>query len=264
MMKTLLFLVIVGFAVYWFALRGGGCGAKDALACPAPALEEGVGLTLNAREVCRGAGYLCTDRASFQVMRWPLDKGKLRVRMRMPEFADAETGRQLRDAAIEGIMEWNNHPFPIVVDSGKYTVRMWDIGVVWSQGLFNEAAGLLRQRADEKGKRFEFAVDGLTVVVPPISTGEPLAIAPSSDPEAIMAQIKANVMGEKMGPALLTRVKAVAMHEMGHALGLLHSDSEDDIMFPQYKPGITKARASTRDLRTVDTLYTLPNGAMVQ
>jgi predicted Zn-dependent protease len=79
-----------------------------------------------------------------------------------------------------------------------------------------------------------------------------------------MAQIKGNLTGDKMGPALLTRVKAVAMHEMGHALGLLHSDSEDDIMFPQYKPGITKARASTRDLRTVDTLYTLPNGAMVQ
>ena len=54
------------------------------------------------------------------------------------------------------------------------------------------------------------------------------------------------------------------MHEMGHALGLLHSDSEDDVMFPQLRPGATQVRVSGRDLRTVDALYALPNGATVQ
>jgi hypothetical protein len=35
-------------------------------------------------------------------------------------------------------------------------------------------------------------------------------------------------------------------------------------MFPQFRPGFTQARASSRDLHTVDALYRLPNGAMVQ
>src|SRR5258708_31932717 len=70
------------------------------------------GLTVSAAEVCRTAGYLCADRGSFQIARWQLDKGKLRVRVRLPEFVDAETARELREAAIEGIMEWGRPSVP--------------------------------------------------------------------------------------------------------------------------------------------------------
>ena len=253
----------VAFAVYWFGLRG-GCGTRGAIACPAPALEEGVGVTLNAAEVCPAAGFLCPGRGSFQVARWQLDKGKLRVRVRLPDFVDAETAHQIRDAAIEGIKEWDGHPFPLVIDTSKYTLRLWDIGVVWSEGLFTESAGLVHQRGSVDGKRFVFAVDGLAVVVPPIAGEGPLVIKPTSDPGALLAQVRAMTEGQKMGPALLAQIKAIAMHEMGHALGLMHSDSEDDIMFAQFRPGVTKVRASARDLRTVDALYALPNGATVQ
>jgi hypothetical protein len=44
----------------------------------------------------------------------------------------------------------------------------------------------------------------------------------------------------------------------------MHSDSQDDIMYPRYERGVTKARVSARDLRTVDALYALPNGATVE
>jgi hypothetical protein len=144
----------VAFAIYWFGFRGAGCGKPGAIACPAPALEEGVGETLNAAEVRRGAGDLCAGRvSSFQVQRWQLDKGKLRVRVRLPEFVDAETGRELRAAAIEGIMEWDRHPFPLAIDTDNFTFRFWDIGVVWTQGLYGDQAGVLNQRGTVDWRR---------------------------------------------------------------------------------------------------------------
>lgn len=238
-MKTLIFLVAVGgIAVYWFVFRP-VCGTSGALACPARELEEGVGVSLTRREVCPGAGYLCTGRGAFQVVRWPLDKGKIRVRMRLPEFVDEKTALQLREAAIEGIMEWDGHPFPIVIDTSQFTVHLWDIGVIWSQGLYSDNAGQATGGGRPDGKRIIYNVEGLAIVVPPIARGE-------------------------MDSALLTQIKAIAMHEMGHTLGLAHSDSQEDIMYPRYERGVTRARASARDLATVDALYALPNGATVE
>ena len=236
-MKVLIFLVAVGgIAVYWFFFRP-VCGTSGALACPARELEEGVGVSLARREVCPGAGYLCTGRGAFQVFRWPLDKGRIRVRMRLPEFVGEKAALQLREAAIEGIMEWDGHPFPIVIDTSQFTVHLWDIGVIWSQGLYSDNAGQATGGGGVDGKRVVYSVEGLAIVVPP---------------------------GQEMGSALLTQIKAIAMHEMGHTLGLGHSDSPEDIMYPRYERGVTRARASARDLATVDALYALPNGATVE
>jgi hypothetical protein len=44
----------------------------------------------------------------------------------------------------------------------------------------------------------------------------------------------------------------------------MHSDSERDIMYPQYTPGATPDAPSGRDLRTVEALYALPNGAALR
>ena len=247
-------------AAWWFGLRE-GCGTRGAIACPDKALEEGVGMTLNAAEVCPDAGYLCEGRGGFQVMRWQLDQGKLRVRVSLPDFVEPDAARQIRDAAAEGIKAWDRHPFPIVVETGKFPLRLSDIAIAWSEGTGAGHAGL---RGNPDGKRYVFAVDMVSVQVPPIGAPGQLTLTPGSDPAAMIAQLQKMTGAQEMGPALLARIKATAMHEMGHALGLFHSRSADDIMFPEYRAGVTEVRASERDLATVDALYRLPNGAMVQ
>jgi hypothetical protein len=238
----------IAYGLYRYAVRS-GCGTGNAIACPEPALEEGVGVTLNAAEVCPSAGYLCVGRNRFQVARWPLDKGRLRIRVPLPDFLDDDTARQARDAAIEGIMAWDGHPFPIVIDAGAFTLHTWDIRVVWTEGLNNGAEGQMRVGWKVEGKRIAFDTDGLAVVVPPIA--------------GLLA--KAGVVpAQDMQEILLSRIKAAAMHEMGHGLGLLHSDLASDIMFPQMSNDAALYRVSARDLATVDALYALPNGASVQ
>ncbi len=59
-------------------------------------------------------------------------------------------------------------------------------------------------------------------------------------------------------PILSPELLAVAVHELGHAMGLAHSSDPDDVMFPVTRT----ARLSQRDRSTLALLYELPLGTV--
>jgi predicted Zn-dependent protease len=61
------------------------------------------------------------------------------------------------------------------------------------------------------------------------------------------------VDGQTLDPSI---VRATARHEVGHLLGLPHSPSRDDVMYPT----VTVPDLSAADRATIRLIYTLPPG----
>jgi hypothetical protein len=109
-----------------------------------------------------------------------------------------------------------------------------DLQVRWVQALGPGEAGRVRSgwTLDDQGFRFQVTDFVLALEVLPPGGSGPVRLDPDE-------------------------VERVAAHEMGHALGLGHSDNPGDLMYP-----VNTARAlSPRDYRTLQALYRLPPGA---
>lgn len=213
----------------------GSCDAAaapaDAAADPAPSAAD---VRLSAATACLDVGYLCAslrDSSSFRILRWPDRVDRLIVHVPAPPGLEPSIARRLQAAAARGISAWDGTPLRI--DAAAGAADDADIVVTWVRGLPDSRLGRARVEWAQSGTDVRFSVPRFE-----------LATHTSGAPPRLQS------------PA---EVELVAVHEMGHALGLPHSDREADVMFPTR----TARRLTTRDHRTARALYGLPGGALI-
>ncbi len=204
---------------------GGAPSADGGVPVPTP-----TGLsTLPSETACRNTGYLCADLETWErirVQRWRSFTGTLVVHLPTPEIADRGAALKLQRAASAGIRLWNGQPFPILVD--ERGSRPAHIQVSWVRILSGWQIGLATTQWSPR--------TGLEVLSLELVTQSPSG-----------------------GPMDSEQIRLVAAHEMGHALGLPHSNQPRDVMFPTN----TATSLSARDYRTLEALYDLEDGTEI-
>jgi len=186
---------------------------------------------LSAATACNNVGYLCAELARqerIQLRRWKDFSGTIVVHVPRPDFEDRGEAARLQEAAGRGLRAWNGQPFQILPDYRGD--REAHFAVAWSRTLAGDRIGVARTLWSPS--------TGLQVQSIELSTRNPF------DPTRLHDA---------------RQVQLTAAHEMGHALGLLHSDSEDDVMYPSN----TATSLSAQDYRTMEVLYRLEDGTEI-
>jgi hypothetical protein len=196
---------------------------------------EGIPIvTLDASD-CRDAGYLCAEldrTGDLRAVRWPDGTERIRVLVTQPEGIDRAQAQALQRRAAAGIREWQGRPFALEVraaGSGADGGGAADVVVRWVPALDDDRVGQASIRWGRIDGVEAFEVDSFLLAL--------------NDPSG--------------RPVTPDRVQLTAAHEMGHVLGLPHSDDEADVMYPFN----TATRLTFRDFRTIEVLYRLPAGA---
>ena len=224
----------------------GGAAAKFSNGGGEPACQEETGctdagtvaatigapvVTLEEQQACRDAAYLCRGlkwkNGMARALRWSSDARLIRVRVPLPA-GDRDRTREIQQAAMKGVRAWDGHPFPILVENRDRGIPA-DITVQWMAAPPGNQLGQTSTRWTQEGGRATLRVLSFRLAVASPSSGVPLTAR---------------------------QIELTAAHEMGHALGLPHSDETRDVMYPSN----TALTLSARDYRAMQALYHLPNG----
>ena len=182
-----------------------GADCADPKASDTPAAPVRV---LRSDSVCPTAGYLCAglrERPPMRVLRWADGTDQIHIRVPRPTGEPSSVGHDLQQAAARGIRVWDRSPFPIRVVLSDIAADE-DFAITWSSAMGGARIG----SAQTVWQQSEGAA-GLRVGSFVLATRGPFDGSRGLDPESVML---------------------TAAHEMRHALGLPHSDSERDVMYP--------------------------------
>lgn len=172
-------------------------------------------------------GYLFSTvlSADSTVRRWSDDRIDRPLRIAMIRGTFDGFREDFVSNASWAVQRWNGViPIPFVTGADSATA---DIVIVWTAGLDSNRAGRTDLTWDNRG----VVLHALVVLSTRTSSGAPLDGA---------------------------RMSALALHEMGHAIGLNHSPDRNDALHPiAYATDL-----SERDRRTARLLYDLPPGSI--
>ena len=208
--------------------EGASCGSEGEMSAdigaPVVTLEESV--------ACRDAAYFCSGLewkdGMARALRWSESTRVITVLVPQPP-GDQGSARGVQQAAMSGVRAWDGHPFHVLVLDKPREGTPVDIRVQWMQMPQGNQLGLTSTRWVQRGVSTSLEVVAFRLALTSPGTGGPL------EPHD---------------------VQLTAAHEMGHALGLPHSDQPRDVMFPTN----TATALSARDYKAMEALYRLPNG----
>jgi hypothetical protein len=202
-------------------------GAKQAAVCSiAVVLSDSVAADLGAALDVHGG-----------VVRWDPARGPIRIWVqRRPDFAAdvTVTPAEWKRAVLTTTEAWRDVvsglAFALEPDSARA-----DVVITWEHDL--ESA--------PSSSELAFLTAGRTTLVP------------GGDGRALLAHVRLAVFGPGAVRYSVDDVRAVARHELGHALGLAHHRAPTSVMAPL----VRTERLTTEDRSTLRALYSLPIGA---